>query len=130
MVNATSHFMGNNMKSCKTCAELVESLKVATALIKDATAQIKELHLDLNEAKYDNKNLHAVLLNQDAALKKNQTLLNKQARRERLMQIRPNKGITEKSDLQADMIASAIEQALAAPAPTLSKRSKRLGSQG
>jgi hypothetical protein len=118
------------MKNCKTCAELVESLKVATALIKDATAQIKELHLDLNEAKYDNENLHAVLLNQDAALKKNQTLLNKQARRERLMQLRPNKGITEKSDLQADMIASAIEQALAAPAPTLSKRSKRLGSEG
>jgi hypothetical protein len=118
------------MKNCKTCAELVESLKAATALIKDATAQIKELHLDLNEAKYDNKNLHAVLLNRDAQLKKNQTLLNKQARRERLMQMRPNKGITEKSDFQADMIASAIEQALAAPAPTLSKRSKRLGSEG
>ena len=118
------------MKDCKACAELVESLKVATALIKDATAQIKELHLDLNEARYDNQRLQAQLVNQDAALKKTQTLLNKQARRERLMQMRPNKGITEKSDLQADMIASAIEQALAAPAPILSKRSKRLGSEG
>jgi hypothetical protein len=46
------------------------------------------------------------------------------------MQIQPNKGITEKGEIQAHMIASAIEQALAAPAPTLSKRSKRLGSQG
>jgi hypothetical protein len=118
------------MKNCKTCAELVKSLKVATALIKDATAQIKELHLDLNEARYDNKALRIHLDNQSGQVKGLQRAMNKQAKRERLMQIQPNKGITEKGEIQAHMIASAIEQALAAPAPTLSKRSKRLGSEG
>ena len=118
------------MKNCKTCAELVESLKVATALIKDATAQIKELHLDLNSAQYDNQRLQTQLNQENRHVANVQSRLSKQERRERLMQIRPNKGITERSELQADMIASAIEQALAAPAPTLSKRSKRLGDKG
>ena len=118
------------MKNCKTCAELVESLKVATALLKDATAKIKELHLDLNSAQYDNKALRIHLANEIGQVKGLQRLINKLAKRERLMQIQPNKGITEKGEIQADMIASAIEQALAAPAPTLSKRSKRLGSEG
>ena len=118
------------MKNCKTCAELVESLKVATALLKDATAQIKELHLDLNEARYDNKALRIHLENEIGQVKGLKRLINKLEKRVRLMQIQPNKGITEKGEIQADMIASAIEQALAAPAPTLSKRSKRLGSKG
>jgi hypothetical protein len=125
------------MKDCKTCAELVESLKVAAALIKQAKAQITELRIDLNFMKYDNRNLQAQLIkqsnrlsNRDAQVATAQSLLSQQQRRERLMQIQPNKGITEKGEIQADMIASAIEQALAAPAPALSKRSKRLGSQG
>jgi hypothetical protein len=125
------------MKNCKTCAELVESLKVAAALIKQAKAQITELRIDLNFMKYDNRNLQAQLIkqsnrlsNRDAQVATAQSLLSQQQRRERLMQIQPNKGITEKGEIQADMIASAIEQALAAPAPTLSKRSKRLGSEG
>jgi hypothetical protein len=125
------------MKDCKTCAELVESLKVAAALIKQAKAQITELRIDLNFMKYDNRNLQAQLVkqsnrlsNRDAQVATAQSLLSQQQRRERLMQIQPNKGITEKGEIQADMIASAIEQALAAPAPALSKRSKRLGSEG
>jgi hypothetical protein len=125
------------MKNCKTCAELLESLKVAAALIKQAKEQITELRIDLNFMKYDNRNLQSQLIkqsnrlsNRDAQVANAQSLLSKQQRRERLMQIQPNKGITEKGEIQADMIASAIEQALAAPAPTLSKRSKRLGSQG
>jgi len=125
------------MKDCKTCAELLESLKVAAALIKQAKEQITELRIDLNFMKYDNRNLQSQLIkqsnrlsNRDAQVANAQSLLSKQQRRERLMQIQPNKGITEKGEIQADMIASAIEQALAAPAPTLSKRSKRLGSKG
>jgi hypothetical protein len=125
------------MKDCKTCAELVESLKVAAALIKQAKAQITELRIDLNFMKYDNRNLQAQLIkqsnrlsNRDAQVATAQSLLSQQQRRERLMQIQPNKGITEKGEIQADMIASAIEQALAAPPRPLSKRSKRLGSEG
>ena len=125
------------MKNCKTCAELVESLKVAAALIEQAKAQITELRIDLNLMKYDYRNMHAQmtkqtnrLANRDAQVATAQSLLSEQQRRERLMQIQPNKAITQKGEIQADMIASAIEQALAAPAPTLSKRSKRLGSQG
>ena len=118
------------MKNCKTCAELVESLKVATALIKDATAQIKELRIDLHSSECETKALRIQLANRSGQVKGLQGLIDKQTRSERFMQLQIKKGITEKGDLHADMIASAIEQALAAPPRPLSKRSKRLGSEG